>query len=172
MDSRLMFPGWASLDRDGSQRCRLPAEGRCQFIIRSADGPLDSAMIRCPAGHWFTGPIESLTLPTGPGRAAALPCPAENGGGRTGVAATLTGWARTGIPPGAALPTAPLPGHRFLRRAGQVIGWLLPAGLAAAVACALLAVAAALAGGAGPHFPGPPPRPVPVPNLSPAPHGS
>jgi hypothetical protein len=21
-------------------------------------------MIRCPAGHWFTGPIESLTLPS------------------------------------------------------------------------------------------------------------
>jgi hypothetical protein len=31
-------------------------------------------MIRCPAGHWFNGPIESLTLKTEPGRVAALPC--------------------------------------------------------------------------------------------------
>jgi hypothetical protein len=23
--------------------------------------PLESAMIRCPAGHWFNGPIEFLT---------------------------------------------------------------------------------------------------------------
>jgi hypothetical protein len=29
--------------------------------MRSTDGPLDSAMIRCPGGHWFNGPIESLT---------------------------------------------------------------------------------------------------------------
>jgi hypothetical protein len=66
-----------------SQRCGLPAEVRCRFIMRSTGGPVESAMIRCPAGHWFTGPIESLTLTTGPGRAAALPCPAGTGGGRT-----------------------------------------------------------------------------------------
>jgi hypothetical protein len=30
----------------------------------STDGPLESAMIRCPAGHWFTGPIESFTCET------------------------------------------------------------------------------------------------------------
>jgi hypothetical protein len=29
--------------------------------MRSTGGPLESAMIRCPAGHWFNGPIESLT---------------------------------------------------------------------------------------------------------------
>jgi hypothetical protein len=27
----------------------------------STSGPLESAMIRCPAGHWFNGPIEFLT---------------------------------------------------------------------------------------------------------------
>jgi len=65
-----------------------------------------------------------------------------------------------GIPSGAGLPGARLPGHRWLRQAGQVIVWLL------------LVVAAALAGGLGPHFPGPPPHPVPVPNPPPAPPGS
>jgi hypothetical protein len=28
--------------------------------MRSAEGPVVSAMIRCPAGHWFNGTIESL----------------------------------------------------------------------------------------------------------------
>ena len=27
----------------------------------STDGPLESAMIRCPAGHVFNGPIEFLS---------------------------------------------------------------------------------------------------------------
>jgi hypothetical protein len=83
MNSALMFLDCpAYLGRDGAQRCGLPAEVRCRFIMESTDGPLDSAMISCPAGHWFTGPIESLTLTTAPGRAAALPCPADQGGGR------------------------------------------------------------------------------------------
>jgi hypothetical protein len=51
----------AYLDEEGAVRCGLPAEVRCQFTMRSTDGPLDSAMIRCPAGHWFNGPVESLT---------------------------------------------------------------------------------------------------------------
>jgi hypothetical protein len=29
--------------------------------MRSTDGPIESAMIRCPAGHHFNGAIESLT---------------------------------------------------------------------------------------------------------------
>lgn len=51
----------AYLDQEGGQRCGLPAEVRCRFTMRSSDGPLESAMIRCPAGHWSNGPIESLT---------------------------------------------------------------------------------------------------------------
>jgi hypothetical protein len=51
----------AYVDRDGTVRCGLPAEVRCRFTMRSSDGPVESAMIRCPAGHWFTGAIESLT---------------------------------------------------------------------------------------------------------------
>jgi hypothetical protein len=74
MESRLMFLDCpAYLDRDGSQRCELPAEVRCRFLMGSTGGPLDSAMIRCPAGHWFNGPVESLTLTTGPGRVAPRP---------------------------------------------------------------------------------------------------
>jgi hypothetical protein len=51
----------AYLDQDGAIRCGLPAEVRCHFTMRSTGRPLESAMIRCPAGHHFTGPLESLT---------------------------------------------------------------------------------------------------------------
>ena len=51
----------AYLDQDRAVRCELPAEVRCRFTMRSSSGPLDGVMIRCPAGHWFNGPIESLT---------------------------------------------------------------------------------------------------------------
>jgi hypothetical protein len=50
----------AYLDQEGAVRCGLPTEVRCRFIMCSTDGPLECAMIRCPAGHWFNGPIESL----------------------------------------------------------------------------------------------------------------
>ena len=51
----------AYLDHNGTLRCGLPAEVRCRFTMHSTDGPLESAMIRCPAGHYFCGAIESLT---------------------------------------------------------------------------------------------------------------
>ena len=51
----------AYLDQDGAARCGLPAEVSRRFIMHSTDGPLESAMIGCPAGHWFNGPIEFLT---------------------------------------------------------------------------------------------------------------
>ena len=51
----------AYLGEDGARRCGLPAEVRCRFTVRSSDGPLEAAMIRCPSGHWFNGTIESLT---------------------------------------------------------------------------------------------------------------
>ena len=50
----------AYLDQDSGARCGLPAEVRCRFAMRSTDGLLESAMISCPAGHSFSGPIESL----------------------------------------------------------------------------------------------------------------
>jgi hypothetical protein len=51
----------AYLDQDGIVRCGLPAEVRCRFTLRSTDGPIECAMIRCPADHHFNGAIESLT---------------------------------------------------------------------------------------------------------------
>ena len=67
----------AYLDQDGAARCGLPAEVTRRFVMRSTDGPLESAMIRCPAGHWFNGPIEFLTWDStdkrDPGTAAVAP---------------------------------------------------------------------------------------------------
>ena len=51
----------AYLDHERTVRCGLPAEVRCRFTMSSTDGPLESAMIRCPAGHHFNGASESLT---------------------------------------------------------------------------------------------------------------
>jgi hypothetical protein len=50
----------AYLHKEHTVRCGLPAEVRRRFTMRSTDGPLESAMIRCPSGHWLTGPIEFL----------------------------------------------------------------------------------------------------------------
>lgn len=52
----------AFLGHDGV-RCGLLAEVEARYTIRSTDGPLESAKIRCPRGHWFNGLIESLTAP-------------------------------------------------------------------------------------------------------------
>ena len=51
----------AYLDHDGAVRCGLPAEVERRFTMSSSGGPAESAKIRCPAGHWFNGAIESLT---------------------------------------------------------------------------------------------------------------
>jgi len=52
----------AYLDQDGAAPCGLPTEVTCRFITCSADGPIECAMIRCPAGQWFGGDVQSLTL--------------------------------------------------------------------------------------------------------------
>jgi len=65
MEAKMMFvdcPAW--LDQQGALRCGLPAEVRCRYVMRSTGGPLEAAMIRCPAGHWFNGPVESLACQT------------------------------------------------------------------------------------------------------------
>ena len=41
--------------------CGLPAEIEHRYRLQSTDGPLDSARVRCPRGHWFNGPLEFLT---------------------------------------------------------------------------------------------------------------
>jgi hypothetical protein len=46
----------------GTQRCGLPAEVEQWYCLQSTGGPVDSARIRCPRGHWFNGPLEALVL--------------------------------------------------------------------------------------------------------------
>ena len=60
----------AYLGNNPAARCGLPAEVEAQYIMRSTDGLLECARIRCPRGHWFNGPIESLTIPQPPAVAA------------------------------------------------------------------------------------------------------
>ena len=47
-------------DAQGHARCGLPAEVEHRYTMDSTDGPLESTLIRCPMGHWFNGPVESL----------------------------------------------------------------------------------------------------------------
>jgi hypothetical protein len=77
----------AYLDDEGALRCGLPAEVRSWFTMRSGDGPVEAAMIWCPSGHWFNGPIESLTWqhaqeleansPAAAARSGTIPCDAR-----------------------------------------------------------------------------------------------
>jgi hypothetical protein len=61
MDTSVMFLECpAYMDSSGAARCGLPAEVEYRYTIRSTDGPLESAKIRCPRGHHFNGPLESL----------------------------------------------------------------------------------------------------------------
>jgi hypothetical protein len=50
----------AYMDTHGTVRCGLPATVEYRYTMESTDGPLESAKIRCPLGHGFNGPIESL----------------------------------------------------------------------------------------------------------------
>jgi len=71
MDASVMFVDCpAYLDRTGAVRCGLPAEVEDRYLMRSTDGLLPSARIRCPRGHWFNGPVESLALEPRPDQAA------------------------------------------------------------------------------------------------------
>jgi hypothetical protein len=90
----------AYLDKQGGARCGLPAEVRCRFVMRSTDGPLESAVIRCPAGHWFNGPIESLTWNSTGKPARALPGVLPGPGGTAAPAAVMPVTARAGLSPG------------------------------------------------------------------------
>lgn len=49
------------MNSDGTARCGLPAAVEYRYPVSSTDGPLESAKIRCPRGHCFNGPLESLT---------------------------------------------------------------------------------------------------------------
>jgi hypothetical protein len=63
MSSRMLFLDCpAYVHENAGARCGLPAEVRYRFIINSTDGPLECAMIQCPSGHFFNGPVESLSF--------------------------------------------------------------------------------------------------------------
>jgi putative two-component system hydrogenase maturation factor HypX/HoxX len=68
----------ACLGLGGAERCGLPAEVEERYSIGSTDGTLESARIRCPQGHWFNGPIESLTIPQRSARAGAPASPSSD----------------------------------------------------------------------------------------------
>jgi hypothetical protein len=53
----------AYLDQHGMARCGLPAVVEYRYPIRSTEGMLDGAKIRCPRGHWFLGPVDALAMP-------------------------------------------------------------------------------------------------------------
>ena len=89
----------AYLGQEGAERCGLPAEVRCRFTMHSTDGPIESAMIQCPAGHYFCGAIESLTWngtdKHRPGSAAVTSCAGRDSvpgshDGRDGTAGSAT----------------------------------------------------------------------------------
>jgi len=80
----------AYLDHERTARCGLPAEISCRFTMNSSDGPLESAMIRCPAGHWFNGPIEFLTW-EGPDSHRPVTAAAAASAGRAGPTGTHDG---------------------------------------------------------------------------------
>jgi hypothetical protein len=63
MESHMMFLDCPAYLGGGAARCGLPAEVETRYTVSSTDGPLESAKIRCPRGHWFNGPIEFLTVP-------------------------------------------------------------------------------------------------------------
>ena len=61
MDTCMMFLDCPEyMDEHGTVRCGLPAEVVYRYETASTDGPLESAKITCPYGHWFNGPVEYL----------------------------------------------------------------------------------------------------------------
>jgi hypothetical protein len=107
----------AHMDNSGPVRCGLPVEVEGRYTMRSADGPLESARIRCLRGHWFNSPVESLTLSRqshgrddagGRQRGGHPSAVAERAGGRAAVAGAGVGH---GHEDGRAEGRAGLPDH-------------------------------------------------------------
>ncbi len=119
MDSQAMFLDCpAYLEDDEAVRCGLPAEVDARYAIRSTDGPLESARIKCPRGHWFNGPIESLTMAEQPAAGTGISSRARSGPWL--AAATLQRRHRRAVI-AALVPPAP-PGSRKLLEPGEASG--------------------------------------------------
>lgn len=54
----------AYINRGGTARCGLPAVVEDHYTLDSTDGPVTGVRIRCPKGHWFSGPVDALTVPS------------------------------------------------------------------------------------------------------------
>ena len=61
----------AYLDGDGALRCGLPAEVEDRVTMPATDGSVEIFKVRCPAGHWFNGSLDSLALPAPAGERPA-----------------------------------------------------------------------------------------------------
>jgi len=80
MDTSVMFLDCpAYMDSCGAARCGLPAAVEYRYTMRSTDGPLESVKIRCPRGHCFNGPVESMLWKKtpDPARPSHVPGPGE-----------------------------------------------------------------------------------------------
>jgi hypothetical protein len=54
----------AYLDGNGTKRCGLPAAVEDRYTLGSTDGAVTAVKTRCPRGHWFSGPVDALTIHT------------------------------------------------------------------------------------------------------------
>lgn len=64
MDAEMTFLDCpAYLGQDGTARCGLPAAVEDRYTLGSTGGNLSCVKICCPLGHWFNGPVDSLTIP-------------------------------------------------------------------------------------------------------------
>ena len=88
MQASVMFVDCpAYMSSNSPVRCGLPAQVEGRYTMQSTDGPLESAKIRCPRGHWFNGPVEFLTIPGAGGRAALPDRGGRRGRGEGGLGA-------------------------------------------------------------------------------------
>lgn len=56
----------AYANRGGTARCGLPAAVEDRYTLGSTEGPVTAVRIRCPKGHWFSGPVDALTVHAAP----------------------------------------------------------------------------------------------------------
>jgi hypothetical protein len=52
----------AYLNAGGTVRCGLPAAVEDRYTLGSTDGAVPAVRIRCPNGHWFSGPVDALAV--------------------------------------------------------------------------------------------------------------
>ena len=101
MQTSVMFVDCpAHTGNSGSVRCGLPAEVEDWHTMRSTDGPLQSARVRCPRGHWLHqpgfAPVGAMLATGAESRTAASGRTVMQYRtlGRTGIKVSACPWAR------------------------------------------------------------------------------